>query len=375
MTSALRLIEAFYYSRGAVPASAIAAYAARIAERTGDAAHAAGAYGFLGYVAGANRLDRIARWCFARPQRHCIETRDWPSLAQIMRGESMYFLTLGQWAMGNRRARFAQTLARKLNAAADPGSIKTMMGMGHLMAGNIDAVRQCFDEIEAIAYAKSNDHYLLFARESIGQVELLEGRADRAETLLVEAQDLAKRTRDLQSALIVAGLLANTRVQLGRAEAVAAQTTQLIEQAEATPMVNFGTWYGFGALAEALLGVYASLGPGENLAHKSAAIKAVALLSRFAKSYPVGVPRAALLRGQLSALNGDLKRAVRQWEKGVRAAKHCNMNHDLARLHCALSLTPELDEATRIAHRQQSQIALEKCGLDALPPFPIKVSA
>lgn len=375
MTNAVRLIEAFYFSQGTIPAATVATYAARIAERTGEAAYAARPYGFLGYAAGANRLDRIARFCFARSQKHCLKERDWPSLAQTVRGETMYFLTLGEWDLAIRRARFAKRLSRKLNPTADLGSLSTMIGMGQLMAGNLEGVRRTFEEVEALAFAKSNDHYLLFAKEATAQVDLLEGYTDRAETLLLAAQTLAKRTRDLQSSLIVNGLLANTRVQQGRFEEVAASASELIEQAEATPMVNFGTWYAFGALAEALLGVYAALGSGAQDAHKTAATKALALLTRFAKSYPVATPRACLLNGQLSALNGDLKRAVQHWEKGVRAAQSCKMNHDLARLHHALASTPGVDAQARAGHALESQAALKMCGVQNVPPFAITLSA
>ncbi len=375
LNNGVRLIEAFYFSQGALPAAAIAVYGARIAERTGELAYGARPYGFLGYLAGSRGWHRIARFCFARPRKDCLDKRDWPSLAQSVHGETMYLLTQGRWADAIDRARFGRTLARKINTAADTGSITTLIGLGHLMAGDFAGMRAAFEQVEAIAYAKANDHYLLFAREAIGQIELVAGSPQKAESLLVQAASLAKSVRDLQSALIAEGLLANTLVRLGRLQDASAMMPALIERAETTPMVNFGTWYGFGAVAEAATGVYAALGAGDNGIHRTHALRAMSALSRFARSYSVAGPRARLISGQLYALDGNHAAAVKRWERGLRAAEASGMRHDLARLHQALSRAPGIsDDAIRL-HGEQAAAFTALCGVKDLPPLPTRFAA
>ena len=375
LNNAVRLIECFYFSRGALPAAAIAVYAARTAERLGEVAYAARPYGFLGYLAGARKQDLVARFCFSRPRRDCLAKKDWSSLAQSIHGETMYLLTHGRWRRALRRARFVRTLASKISDNADTGNATTLMGLGYLMAGSFDKMQEAFEQVEAVAYAKSNDHYLVFSRETFGQLALVHGSPESAEPLLESAKQLADRVRDLQSSLISQGLLLNAKLRLGKIDEVAALSAALIDQAEATPMVNFGSWYGFAAAAEALTGLYAAKGPGPDGVFKIAATRAVALLNRFAKRFPVALSATALVSGQLEYLNGHPKRAIKLWQRGVRAAETVRMNYDLARLHHVLGRMTIFDAAQRSEHQRKAALLMAICDVRSVPPFALSVSS
>lgn len=371
--NSVRLIEAFYFSVGALPAATMALYAARTAERLGEKAFAARPYGFLGYLAGTRNLNRAARFFFDRSRRDCITAKDWSSLAQSVNGEAMYHLSNGRWKIAIRRSRFVGSLSRKQNRNADVASPTTFIGLGYLMAGDFARMRTAFEQVEATAFAKANDHYLLFHHAGVGQIELAEGKADLAEGLLLSGQALAKRVRDLHSALIVEGLLAVTRIRLGKIDEVAATATAILAQAEATPMINFGSWYGFAAVAEALVGLFAARGPGEDDEYRALAKRAVSLLFTFSKLYPVAVPLASLFAGQYAMLCNYPDRALARWNRGIRAAEAADMKYDLARLYDALALAPTSDGPARANYRRQSNLWMDRCGLITLPPFPLTV--
>lgn len=365
LSNSARLIEALYFTEGTLPTAAVAVYSARVSERIGNRTYAARPYGHLGYLAGSAGYDRIAAFCFNRPRADCIAQHDWSSLSQSVHGETMFLLGQGRWADGIRRARFGGLLSRKLaRHAADVGTTTTLIGLGHLMAGDFAAMRESFEAVEAAAYAKTNDHYLVFAREGLGQAELALGKAAKAEPLLAAALDLSRRTRDQQSALIAAALLLNAKIALGRIEEAIEAAPAVLAQGEATPMVNFGTWYGFGALAEAMLAIYANKGGG---AHKTAAARAVALIGRFAKTYPVGAPRALLCAGQLAALSGDHAQAAKHWQRGLKRAEAKAMRHDLARLHAALGRCPAVAHDEAVRHRTRANALAAECGV----PVPL----
>jgi class 3 adenylate cyclase len=369
--NSVRLIEAFYFSIGALPAATMALYAARTAERLGEHAFAARPYGFLGYLAGTRSLDRTARFLFNRSRRDCIAEKDWSSLAQSVNGEAMYHLSNGRWKIAIRRSRFVAALSRKRNRNADIASPTTFIGLGYLMAGSFKQMRSAFEQVEAVAFAKSNDHYLLFHRSGVGQIELAEGRPEVAEALLINGQALAKRVRDLHSSLIVEGLLAVARVRLGKIDEVAAGAETLLTQAEATPMINFGSWYGFAAVAEALVGVFAARGAGQDGEYRAHAKRAVTLLFQFSKLYPVAVPLSSLFSGQYAMLCNKPDRALKRWQTGIRAAETADMKYDLARLYAALGAAPSLETPVRAEHRRQAGIWMERCGLATLPLLPL----
>lgn len=370
--NSVRLIEAFYFSVGALPAATMALYAARTAERLGESAFAARPYGFLGYLAGTRKLNPVARFFFNRSRRDCITSRDWSSLAQSVNGEAMYHLSNGRWKIAIRRARLVGTLSRKQNRNADIASPTTFIGLGYLMAGEFKRMRSAFEQVEAVAFSKANDHYLLFHRAGVGQIELAEGRPEVAETLLLSGQSLAKRVRDLHSSLIVEGLLGVARLRLGKIDELAQAADAIITQAEATPMINFGSWYGFASVAEALVGLYAARGAGENDVNRARAKRAVSLLFAFSKLYPVADPLSSLFSGQYSMLSNHPDRALNRWQKGVKAAEAAEMKYDLARLYAALGTAP-IDINQRATYRRQSGIWMERCGLSSIPALPISL--
>ena len=373
--NSVRLIEAFYFSAGALPAATMALYAARTAERLGETTFAARPYGFLGYLAGTRNLNRTAKFLFNRSRPDCIANKDWSSLAQSVHGESMYHLLNGRWSIAIRRARFVRTLSKKQNRNADTASPTTFIGLGYLMAGDFGQMRSAFEEVEAVAFAKSNDHYLLFHRAGMGQVELAEGKLEVAETLLTSGQPLAKRVRDLHSALIVEGLLAVAKLRLGKIDELTTMADALLAQAEATPQINFGSWYGFAAVAEALVGLFAKIGAGEGGEHKARAKRAVTLLFQFSRLYPVAVPLASLFSGQYAMLCNHPDRAVDRWQKGVKFAEPAQMKYDLARLCDALANAPSLDLQSKADYRRQAGVWMERCGLATLPPLTITPSS
>ncbi|MEK6638861.1 MAG: AAA family ATPase [Pseudomonadota bacterium] len=367
--NSVRLIEAFYFSVGALPAATMALYAARTAERLGEKAFAARPYGFLGYLAGTRKLHKAAQFLFQRSRQDCIAAKDWSSLAQSVNGEAMYHLTNGRWDIAIRRSRFVATLSRRRNRNADIASPTTFIGLGYLMAGSFKQMRNAFEQVEAVAFAKSNDHYLLFHRSGFGQIELAEGRPEVAEALLINGQALAKRVRDLHSSLIVEGLLAVSKLRLGKVDEVVVSAETLLMQADATPMINFGSWYGFAAVAEALVGVFAAKGPGKDGEHRARAKRAVTLLFQFSKLYPVAVPLASLFSGQYAMLCNRPDRAMKRWQIGIRAAETADMKYDLARLFAAMGAVPTLEMHLRADHRRQAGIWMERCELATLPPL------
>ena len=373
--NSVRLIEAFYFSVGALPAATMALFAARTAERLGERAFAARPYGFLGYLAGTRGLDRAADFFFNRSRRQCIIEKDWASLAQSVNGEAMHHLSHGRWNIAIRRSRFVAALSHKRNRNADIASPTAFIGLGYLMAGAFKQMRAAFDKVEAFAFAKSNDHHLLFQRCGLGQVELAEGRPEVAEVLLTNGQMLAKRVRDLHSALIVEGLLAVARLRLEKCDELAANAEALLTQAEKTPMINFGSWYGFAAVAEALVGLFAVRGPGKDDEHRIRAKRAVTLLFEFSKLYPVAIPLSSLFSGQYAMLCGRSDPAIKRWQAGIRAAEAANMKYDLARLYAALGAAPTLELNIRAEYRRKAGIWMERCGLATLPPLPLTLQS
>jgi hypothetical protein len=97
----------------------------------------------------------------------------------------------------------------------------------------------------------------------------------------------------------------------------------------------------------------------------------VTLLFQFSKIYPVATPLASLFSGQYAMLCNHPDRALKRWQKGVRAAESAKMKYDLARLYAALGTAPSLELHIRAEYRRQAGIWMERCGIASLPPLPI----
>src|SRR5690606_8244694 len=56
-------------------------------------------------------------------------------------------------------------------------------------------------------------------------------------------------------------------------------------------------------------------------------------MGRFARTFPIAGPRAALCQGWLQYLEGKPDRARRTWEAGLLAARRLGMPYEAAKLH------------------------------------------
>ena len=70
---------------------------------------------------------------------------------------------------------------------------------------------------------------------------------------------------------------------------------------------------------------------------------AVRHLGLFARRFPIGVPRAALLEGRLHVLAGHPAEARKRWQRGLGEARRLGMPHEVRRLEAALTTLTTTD--------------------------------
>jgi eukaryotic-like serine/threonine-protein kinase len=84
-------------------------------------------------------------------------------------------------------------------------------------------------------------------------------------------------------------------------------------------------------------------------------------LDRFARAYPVGVPRSLWAAGWFAHLDGRTRRAPASWRRSLEVAERLRMPYDQARAHVALADTAE-DDAVAADHRARAKALLDDMG-------------
>ncbi len=125
----------------------------------------------------------------------------------------------------------------------------------------------------------------------------------------------------------------------------------------------------YAGLAEVCMGLGAA-SPGEPALQRDMRRRARRLcgvLGQFSLMYPVGRPRALLVRGQYHAACGRPRRARRAWDKSLAAAERLRMPYEQAQAHAALGRQGPPDDPLRETHQARARELFARLGIAGAP--------
>ncbi len=133
---------------------------------------------------------------------------------------------------------------------------------------------------------------------------------------------------------------------------------EIIEKAKGRPTGHISL-DGFAAVADAYLRFAAEAPKGDEgrARAEKRALKACDWLDGFAKTFPVGVPAARLMRGRAHSHLGNRPAASRAFEEGLTAARSFGMTCEEGRLLLAMATHASGDERRRFAQKASETLA------------------
>jgi len=328
--AASRLCECYYYKGDLLAVTTAAVLAVNSAEQAGRRSDVRRQYAQLGYMAGLLRAHPLARRYFQQSREGGPAGRDPIGFGVALYYESSYEATFCRFG---RAGELADAAIGHLASRGDEHELQIARAMRtHVdyYTGQFEAALPRLAEMSAAARARSNTQLEAWSAYGVARSLIPLGRLDEAEAHLRSALQKLENSTDHASIIICRGLLAEALVLRG-------DTAQGVREAAAVLALSRGRrpavlteGHGYEGAAGALLG---ALEQGRDRAIEAQAREACALLTGFARLFPLQYPASLRCRGWLEALSKKASAAAATWERALAAAAAAGIPFESARIH------------------------------------------
>ena len=349
-----RVAERLYFERQPLSMLAATLRALNLAERAGPVPRLARHAALAGTMLHIGGWPRLARGLFRRATAMAEAIDDLGDRAYVHFARGLALIGTGAWDEVDRELGEAMALYGRVGDQQELQITRTLVALSAYFRGRFEDAHEQFAELGERARAIANLQHEAWSLYAMAEAGMPLGRHAAAREQLERAEQLLRAHPDHPSEIITYGLLAvlhlgESRYLSARQAAQAALTRILGEQ----PSV-FSTLEGYAGAAEVFVtlverasagdaAVLAAARPGGPAELGERARLAVRHLGLFARRFPIGVPRAALLEGRLHVLAGHPAEARKRWQRGLGEARRLGMPHEVRRLEAALTTLTTTD--------------------------------
>jgi hypothetical protein len=347
----------FYFQSDIVRAVTNSLRCINLAERSGQTAIAPLAYAQLGYIAGALRMQPVARTYFGLARSVPREAAQASVFAAGTYFFAMYEMGLGHWQASQDLGEEALGLLEQIDNTQEAEIARTIVANTLYFWGRFrDSERRC-REMLSHAEQRGNAQHTGWGLFLTGRSLLAIGSdVEGALELIERGHHYLRQLPDFVSSIMCEGLLAKALWAAGKPERSLEIADALAGRLRARGLVPLAQCLD---AYEALASVYLDCWEAEKdppPAARSTARRACAGLRRFAWMFPMAKPAALRASAREARLLGHERRATRLWNASLDQATALDMKYDEACVHLELARfagTPGLREqhSREAAHR------------------------
>ncbi len=318
----------------------------RFASDAGSRRQALGrGYAFLGYIAGLLRLQGLSHVAHQAGVACGQPGIDMRPAGFTLAARAVLDLAFGRW-----RDAEATLLEARATIVSPPEPhlaevVETLLGLGRNLSGDWRGALAHFDRLADMAAARGHAMHRGWAAYARAMALIAGAMPQEALDALSVAAEWLADGEDVQSRLICAGLRPQALWALQRWDEAA--DAAIAAAALHVPPTNFGSLEGYGGPPHILAMAAAAAKDRDNQRLRAAARRAQAPLNAFAMVFPIGRPRAAIVRAWL-ALPANPRAAYAHAHKALMLADHLAMPTETAYAQSAL----------RAAHALSARIPL-----------------
>jgi class 3 adenylate cyclase/tetratricopeptide (TPR) repeat protein len=350
-----RLAEASYYGRETLLPLYCVIRVLNEAETSGLPAAVARGFAGTGALLGVVPMPRVAEWYLQRALELLGEVDDLATheIVQIVVG--FYHVGVGNWELARGQFESVRQIAQRLGDRRRLDDAIGNLAELESLRGSFDTAVALASELVSSAAARSDDRYRAEGLTDLALSSWRLGQADVALRSLRALDPLMANDLELtdELKLRIRGIAA--LVHTDRADWVAARTAADMAMgltAHQRP-ASFGTFVGYAGPAEAYLALWET---GQGAAEgQGLAADALSRLRSFAKVFPVGRPRSALLEGRHDWLRGRREDAMRSWDRAIQLAESLSMPYEQGLAHYEIARHLEPTDAAQANHLAASR--------------------
>ena len=350
-----RLAEASYYGRETL----LPLYCVIRVLNEAEASRLPGAMarGFAGTGAllGIAPMPRVAEWYLQRALKLLDGVEDLASHEIVRIVVGFYYVGVGNWDLARAQFDSVRQIAQRLGDRRRLDDAIGNLAELESLRGSFDVAAALAGELVTNATARNDDRYRAEALTELALSSWRLGQADVALRSLGALDPLAANDRELtdELKLRIRGIAA--LVHSDRADWAAARTAADLAMgltANQRP-ASFGTFLGYAGPAEAYLTLWETGQSGADV--QSRAADALGRLRAYAKVFPVGRPRSALLEGRHHWLRGRRDAAMRSWDRAIQLAERLSMPYEQGLAHYDIARHLEPTDAAQANHLAASR--------------------
>ncbi len=307
-----------------------------LAERIPASPELAEAYANICLVAGLVPLHRLARTYEHRAMQVAQTLNDIYMLGQASSIISLYYLGLGQWETTHQYIQRAISSAEQIGDRRLWESVSGVLALATSYQGRFGQAHEIFRDVYLSSRRSGNTQTLLWGM--LGQAENLlpGGHLDEAQAFLQEARSIPIHKFGRDSEIRTQALIALADFRQGSVEqALAAAELCLQLMTQAAPTASYLIQH-YAAVTEIYLTLWEQGQPLQNFTpdhFQRAARRLGKTLRQFARTFPIGKPRAGLCLGWLHYLEGQPEKASKLWKEHLSIARELQMPYEEALLH------------------------------------------
>ncbi len=361
--AAERLSERGYFERTPIPMVSASLLATNLSARSGSQGDLSRSYSMLSVilcVAGVQSLSRRYHKLALQAAHSASDLG-----AEVFAGYTRSVALSGTARFDDARevGESALVLSRSLGNNEDIEMCLCAVGNVSFFTGAINQAQASFESVIASATLRSNGLHESWGHYAVARGMLVRGEFDLAEPPLRRALLLLERNSEEVSKLICHGLLAELLFATGRHDQALEEARQALRLIRSGPPTVLTERDGYAGAASVLLALWEHALEGRlplSPQLQQEALDADKAMARFAGTFAIGKPRAALIRGRRLWLQGNTAKAQRVWEDGLEEASRLDMPIESALLHRELGWRECSDPERSRTHRENALAIFDK---------------
>ena len=324
-----RLSQIHYFTNDLTVGTSCALHALTVAEEMDDSPGLARSYAdlcmvmsLLCRVSAADSYAKLAEQV-ARSVEH------FPSLAYVLNVTNMHRLAHARWDEVGRLSEESVEVGKQLRCDRDYAESLTVVAMQHCFRGKLSEGLEEFDRLLIIGTRAHNQLHRAWAHCGRGEALVRLGRFSEAEAALTNACQLLEDSESHTEWIRATGLLSYCLWKNNRDKEAIAMALKVASLAD-SKMFTSSALEGISSAIEVVF----KAANGQTDKHASDTLpRLVRSLGKYAKVFPIGSARHLKFQGQLLALRGKLRPALKKFHKAVIVSEKIGLPWEAALAH------------------------------------------
>lgn len=308
------------------------------------------AYANMGISCGFLRLHGLAEKYNRRARETVPNVSDLATVAWVLQLTGTYDLGVGQWAKAQEALTQAVEIADRIGHKRRWQEGSSMLATVFSYQGDFARTAQIRTEISTIARRESTTAaqawVLLFETESA----LLRGEVNEAVASLDEVTTILGDNMSRRVKIRVLAFRALANLYMGDQDSAQQAADMALQVMEPSPPLVY-LLPAYTALAEVYVRLWEASGQsaaGKTL--KQSATRALQVLKKGFRAFPINQPSVWRIQGDINWLSGDLDDARKAWQKSLSTAEQLTMPYEQALAHYEIARHLDTQNPVRQEH-------------------------